>query len=229
MTIHTPHPDLRRDLAAVRERLLRMGGRVEDMVARSIQAVVQKDIELARATVDLDERVDQAEIAIDLQCLRLLEHWQPRGQDLRFLTFAMKSVSDLERIGDLAASTCERAIELATDGINDPCLELTTMGHHVTGMLAMAIDAFVEADPAKAQAVIAADDELDERYHDFRRARMAAAQQANSPDALLRAIRTSTVAKYLERMGDHCTNLAEKVVFLVDGEDIRQPRASAGK
>ncbi len=229
MTPSAPSPEFRRDLAAVRERLLRMSGRVEDMVARSIRAVVTRDVALARATIELDARVDEAEVAIDLQCLRLLERWRPIGPELRFLTFAMKSVSDLERIGDLATSTCERAIELAGDGIDDPCLELTAMGHHVTDMLGMAIDAFVEADPTKAQAVITADDELDDRYHAFRRARMAAAQEAEGGEALARAIRTSTVAKYLERMGDHCTNLAEKVVFLVDGEDVRHGRASVGK
>ena len=219
---------LPRDLQQLRQRLLLMGARVEDMIGRSTQALVERDIDQARATIMLDRKVNLDEVEIDDMCLRMLLSGTPRGADLRFLTFAMKVVTDMERIGDLAVNICERAVELSADGNPNPYLNIPEMAHCAADMLAGAIDAFVHFDEPAAREVIRADDALDELYHQVFRERMAEVR-AGALD-VDRAVRVQNVAKYLERIGDHCTNVAEHVIFLVEGTDIRHRgrRAAVG-
>lgn len=207
------------DLKQLRQRLLLMGARVEDMIGRSAQALVERDIDAARATILLDRKVNLDEVEIDEMCLRMLLSGSPRGADLRFLAFAMKVVTDMERIGDLAVNICERAVELSADGNPNPYLRLPEMARCAADMLGGAIDAFVHSDQPGARSVIHADDELDELYHAVFRERMAEVKAGTlDPE---RAVRVQNVAKYLERIGDHCTNIAEHVIFLVEGTDIR--------
>lgn len=206
-------------LRDLRQRLLLMGGRVEEMIGRSMQALVERDIDLARSTILLDRRVNVDEMEIDERCLRLLSRWQPQATDLRFITFAFKVVTDLERIGDLAVNICERAIELSADGNPDPYPELPEMARKAATMLSNAIDAFVNYDEPSARAVIQADDAVDEIYRRVFCDRLAEARHADIE--VERAVRVQNVAKYLERIGDHCTNIAEHVVFLVEGTDVR--------
>lgn len=206
-------------LKQLRQRLLLMSGRVEEMIDRSVQALVERDLELARATILLDRRVNQDEIEIDQLCFDMLSRSEVTGRDLRFLTFALKVVTDLERIGDLAVNICERAIELSGDGSSSPFPSIPEMGSAASTMLCRAIDAFVTADEAGAQEVIDSDDHLDELYHSVFRDRMARLKAGQL--GVERAVRVQNVAKYLERIGDHCTNIAEHVVFLVDGTDVR--------
>ena len=149
----------------------------------------------------------------------MLATGQFRGGDLRFVTFAMKVVTDLERIADLAVNICERALELSVDGNTAPYPGLPEMAALAAEMLSDAIDAFVGADEGAARSVIRADDALDERYHEVFRERLTEAK-GGAVD-VERAVRVQNVAKYLERIGDHCTNIAEHVVFLVGGTDVR--------
>ena len=206
-------------LKVVRQRLLLMGGRVEDMIARSVQALVERDLELARTTILLDRRVNQDEIEIDELCFGMLNRAEVGGADLRFLTFTLKVVTDLERIGDLAVNICERALELSSDGNAAPFVSIPEMGQAAAQMLAAAIDAFVTADEPGARQVIDSDDYLDDLYHAVFRDRMARLKRGELD--VERAVRVQNVAKYLERIGDHCTNVAEHVVLLVDGTDVR--------
>lgn len=210
---------LEADLKQLRHRLLLMGARVEDMISRSTQALVERDIEAARDTILLDRKVNLDEVEIDEMCLRMLLSGSPRGSDLRFLAFAMKVVTDMERIGDLAVNICERAVELSADGNPSPYLRLPEMARCAGDMLGGAIDAFVHADEPGARAVIEMDDQLDELYHSVFRERMA--EVKGGAMEVERAVRVQNVAKYLERIGDHCTNIAEHVIFLVEGTDVR--------
>lgn len=207
------------ELGEVRERLLLMAGRVEEMIRHAMKAVVSGDSELARNTVLMDRGVNRAEREIDELCLLVLARRHPMASDLRFVTLALKMVTDLERIGDLAVNLCERAIDLAGRPAIAPTTDLERLGMLVQAMVRDAIDAFVQGDADKASAVIERDDPVDELYHQIFRSVLAT--MVVSPGAIESGIHLQSIAKVLERIGDHATNLAEEVIFLVRGKDVR--------
>lgn len=209
------------ELRDLREALLRMAGRVEEMIGDAGRALVDRDADLARKTIEADQEVNQAEVDIDEECLLILAKRQPMASDLRFVTLAMKMVTDLERIADLAVNICERAIDLA----NTPVVihpSIPEMAAAVERMVRGSINAFVERDVQKARDVIELDDEVDDLYHVIFEDLLK--RMHTDPKHLHDWIHVQSVAKWLERMGDHSTNLAELVVFMVVGRDIRHPR-----
>ena len=207
------------DLRQLRERLLLMAGRVEEMIERSVRALVERDAALAKATIESDHKVNRAEIEIDEHCLLVLVKRQPMASDLRFVTHSLKMVTDLERIGDLAVNICERAIDLAPFPMLRPCEEIPDMAAIVEAMVKGAIDAFVARDSRSAEEVMARDDEVDEYYHAIFRKTLAL--MIDDPRLVERGVHVQSVAKYLERIGDHATNLAEHVIFMVRAKDVR--------
>ncbi|MEY4547214.1 MAG: hypothetical protein RL685_3409 [Pseudomonadota bacterium] len=207
------------ELQRLRERILRMAGRVEQMIADSVRALVEQDVELARQTILADRFVDRAEMETDELCLVILARRQPVASDLRFITLSLKMVTDLERIGDLAVNICERAIDLGNDPPLKPWVDVPRMASIVQAMVRDAIDAFVAGDAERAQSVVDRDPALDELYGRVFRELLAAMLDDGSK--VERGIHAQSVAKWLERMGDHATNLAEQVVFMVKGKDIR--------
>lgn len=209
------------ELRSLRDQLLLMAGRVEGMIANAIRALEEADATLARSTIRVDREVNRAEIDTDELCLLILAKRQPLGSDLRFITLALKMVTDLERIGDLAVNICERVVDLAREEKLGPYDDIRQAADVVQSMVHDAIDAFVERDSLKAQSVIERDDVVDEAYHQiFRRLLRVMTQDAATVE---RGIHIQSVAKFLERIGDHCTNIAEQVVFMVKGTDIRHP------
>ena len=218
MTRHTDR-EYEGELSLLRERLLRMAGRVEEMLAEAGRAVTERDADLARRTIALDARVNADEIEIDELCLTILARRQPMASDLRFIAASLKMVTDLERMGDLAVNICERAIELTGE---TPLPEMPSIGEmsaRVQRAVKGAMDAFVARDDVAATAVIEQDDAVDELYHTTLRALLDVMRKDAS--AIQRGIHLQAVAKFLERIGDHATNIAEEVVFLVRGKDIR--------
>ena len=210
------------ELREIRARLLLMVGRVEKMIGESVDALVNRDIKKGESVIAQDGSVNQDEVDLDAMCLTLLACRQPMASDLRFVTFAMKMVTDLERIGDLAVNLSERAIDLTKEPPLAPYHKIPRMGVVVRSMVRDAIDAFVEKDAAKARDVLTRDDEVDELYHSvFRELLDLMTEDHNN---IHRCIHNQSVAKYLERMGDHGTNLAEQVVFMLKGTDIRHPK-----
>jgi phosphate transport system protein len=208
------------ELSTLRDRLLRMGGRVEDMLARSCAAFAEHDAAAARHVIELDARVNGDEVEIDELALSILARRQPLASDLRSITLAHKMVTDLERIGDLCVNICERVIELAKEPpAVDQTQHVVPMCDRVRELVRAAIDAFAKRDAELAQKVIGNDDAVDELYHQALRTLIAA--MAHDPTILQRGIHVQNVAKLLERIGDHATNIAEEVVFLVHGKDIR--------
>lgn len=206
-------------LQSLRHHLLRMAGRVEEMIADAVRALAERSPELARQTIAADAGVNRAEIETDDLCLMILARWQPMASDLRSIALALKMVTDLERIGDLAVNICERAIDLSLERslvLPDRISEMATL---VRSMIHDAIDAFVERDTEKARSVVERDDRVDEMYIDIFRQLLAA--MVDDPASIERAIHLQSVAKWLERIGDHAENLAEQVVFMVKGKDIR--------
>jgi phosphate transport system protein len=207
------------ELRIVRERLLRMAGRVEKMIEESMKALVERDAALAGATIMVDREVNQDEIDLDALCLELLARRQPMASDLRFIILTMKMVTDLERIADLAVNICERAIDLSIKEPVGPYQNIPRMAVLVRTMIHDAIDSFVEQDVKKAQAVIALDDEVDELYHVVFRALLGVMRDDTA--LVHRGIKLQSVAKYLERIGDHATNLAEQIIHMIEGTDVR--------
>jgi phosphate transport system protein len=207
------------ELGKVRDNLLRMTGRVEQMIADSVRALLEGDVALARRTIDDDHKVNRLEVDTDDLCLLILAKRQPLGSDLRFITLAMKMVTDLERIGDLAFNISERALAMAGERPTAFATMLASMADLAQSQLREAIESFVARDPARAEAVCEQDDAIDRLYGEVVRE----VQRTIQADMafLERGVHVLAVAKFLERIGDHVTNLAERVVFLVRGQDIR--------
>jgi phosphate transport system protein len=221
-----PHTDHQYDseLAEIRDRLLCMAGRVEEMIGDSIQALVQGDLALAHKTREADARVDRDEVETDELCLVVLAKWQPMASDLRFVTLALKMVTDLERIGDLAVNICDQVSYLGSVPKLKPYVDIPRMGVIVQSMLRDAVEAFVARDAGKAREVIDRDEEVDALYHQILRdlSPVMVASEMN----LERGIAVQSIAKLLERAGDHTTNLAEEVIYLVEGKDGRHSKQS---
>lgn len=206
-------------LQQIRERLLLMAGRVEMIIHGSIQALIERDAESAQATIELDHQINRDEIETDELCLVVLARWQPLATDLRFITLALKMVTDLERIGDLAVNICERVVWLSGVPPLKPYIDIPRMSEIVQGMLHDAVEAFVAGDDARAGEVIGRDDEVDELY---RKVFLELVELMRTDrEKVLPGLQVQSVAKLLERMADHCTNLAEQVIFLVRGQDVR--------
>jgi phosphate transport system protein len=206
-------------LRQVRDKLLLMAGHVEAMIENSVRALIERDVTLARRTIDHDHKVNQFEVDTDELCLVILAKRQPMASDLRFITLALKMVTDLERIGDLAVNICERALDLSTQPPLGDYHDISRTASLVQSMVRDAIDAFVHSDDEKAQQVIDRDSQVDELYHEHFRDLLSRMQ--TDPDALERGIHLQSVAKWLERMADHSTNIAEQVIFMIKGKDIR--------
>ncbi|HMR08887.1 MAG TPA: phosphate signaling complex protein PhoU [Polyangiaceae bacterium] len=207
------------DLAKLRENILLMGAKVEELLTQALSAFVERDSDLARQTLQGDTEVDRLELEIDEQCLRILAKRQPVASDLRFITSTMKLVTDLERIGDLAVNVCERVIELTEESPLSAMTTITRMGAVTTEMLRGALDSFVSGDADAARAVIERDSVVDATYAQLFPELVAV--MMDDPKCVYRATRLQSVGKYLERIADHATNVAEMVVFMVEGEDVR--------
>jgi len=217
----TPHTDreYEQQLTHLREQILLMGARVEQMIATSIRALTERNSALAKDVIDSDRRVDSLELEVDHLCLTILARRQPVASDLRFLTTALKIVTDLERIGDLGVNICERTLELNAEPPLKPYIVLPKMAEVVQGMIKEALDAFVAQNADRAQAVPERDHLVDAYYGQVFRELLT--YMMEDPKTISRAIKIQSIAKYLERIGDHATNLAEMVVFMARGSDIR--------
>lgn len=215
--------DFESELYELRTLLLAMGARCERSVHLSLAAFLEGSREMTAEVKELDRRIDRDEMEIDALALRILALRQPVAHDLRFITTAMKLVTDLERIGDEAVNIAERADE-AEDINNDvPEHHLYEMAKLTQEMLRNALDAFVNSDVTRADAVRRGDDAVDERYGLTLREMMSF--MAGHSERIPTAMRVVSVAKYLERIADHATNIAEEVIFMVLGRDVRHERS----
>jgi phosphate transport system protein len=207
------------ELKGLKEKILKMGAMVEEQIAHSIKCLVDRDSDLARRVIESDHRVNAMDVEIDEDCLRLIALHQPMARDLRFLTTAMKISTELERMSDLAENISERAIELNEEPQLKPYIDIPRMAEHAQRMVKEALDAFVNQDSALARKVCGDDDFMDDLNHQIFRELLAF--MIEDPRTTTRAIRISFISKYLERMADHATNVAELVVYLVEGKIIR--------
>lgn len=216
-----PHTDRQyeRELAELREKILLIGAEVEEMIAASLAALVQRDSPQARQVIERDREVDLLELRIDEVGLHLLALRQPVASDLRFITMALKIVRDLERIGDLAVNISERVLELNEEPPLKPYLDIPRMADVARGMVRDVLDAFVNGDADRAREVIDRDHTVDGYHEQIFRELLT--YMMESPRNIPRATRLQSIAKHLERIGDHATNVAEMVIFMVQGKDVR--------
>jgi len=211
------------ELKSLREQLLEMGGLVETAIAQSVRAVIERDAALAEQVKVRDRVVNRMEVAIDQACRRVLALRQPAASDLRFITTALKIVTDLERMGDLAVNIAERGVDLAQAPALSPQHDLARLAELSEAQLKRALDAFVTGNAAQAEEVMAGDDHLDALYLKIFNGLLTLMME--DPRSIRRATSLMFVAKHLERFGDHATNLAEMVIFMVRGTDVRHPRS----
>jgi len=213
--------EFEQELRHLREQLLLMGSHVESIIGSSLRALLERDSVLAQRTIEADRIVDRLEIEIDSLCLQILARRQPVASDLRFVTMVLKAVTDLERMGDLGVNISERVLELNDEPPLKPYVDLPRMADETQMMLRESLDAFVAKDADRARRVIARDQIIDDLYAQiFRELLTYMMEEAKN---VYRATRLQSIAKYLERIADHATNLAELVVFMVKGSDIRHP------
>lgn len=207
------------ELNDLRARILAMGGKVEMMIAGSMKALVDRDTALAERVIALDHEVNTLEVAVDEKCLELLALRQPAARDLRFITLALKIVTDLERIGDQCANIAKRARELNVDPPLKPYIDLPRMAQWTETMLKEALDAFVRGDAELAIKVCGDDTFVDDLNVQIQRELLT--YMIEDPQTISRAMKLTYISKYLERIADHATNIAEMVIFMVKGKDIR--------
>jgi phosphate transport system protein len=207
------------ELSDLKTKLLRMAGQVEDQIDQALTALVTRDSALARQVIERDHLVNSLDLEIDEESIRLLALHQPAARDLRLVTTAMKIATELERISDLAENVCERAIELNEEPQLKPYIDIPMMGNMARMMVKQSIDAFVKDDAMLARKVLTDDDFVDDLMEQLFRELLSF--MLEDTRTISRAIRLSFIAKYLERMADHATNIAELVVYLVEGKNIR--------
>ncbi|HWL85357.1 MAG TPA: phosphate signaling complex protein PhoU [Polyangiaceae bacterium] len=223
-TMHGSHTsrDFETELRELRAHTLAMGARCERSLRLALEAFWQGSTQLAAEVEEIDRHIDRDEMEIDALVLRILALRQPVAYDLRFLATALKLVTDLERVGDEAVNIAERAKEghgIAKDQVR---VDLKEMSDQAQQMLRDALDAFVEGEATRAAQVLARDDTVDGLYGGILGAMMEF--MAVNTNEIPSAIRVIKVAKYLERVADHATNIAEEVIFMVRGEDVRHVR-----
>jgi phosphate transport system protein len=221
-SIHTDKA-FEQDLRDLREKLLAIGAKVEANIADSVRALTERDSALAQRVVESDGEVNRLEVEIDEMCRRILALRQPAASDLRLITTALKIVTDLERIGDLAVNIAERAIDLNQVPPLAPYVDTPKLAQLSQEQVKKALDAFVSADVAKAEEVLRGDDLLDALFLKIFNELLAFMMEDSRN--IRRATALMFIAKHLERVGDHALNVAEMVVYMVRGTDIRHPQS----
>ncbi len=207
-------------LQELRERLLAMGSLAETMIVKSVKALVDRSEALVQEVFFHEEEMDQRCIEIDEQCFTLLALRQPMASDLRFIAAAIKINSDIERIGDLAVNIAQATTFLITQPALKPLIDIPRMAHLCQEMVKKSLDAFVARDAELARIVIESDDSIDLLRDQVFRELLT--YMMTDPTTVPRALDLILVSRYLERIADHATNIAEDVVYIVRGEDVRE-------
>jgi len=219
MRTHT-HQEFEAELRNLKDRLLAMGGRCEQMISTAVRAFEDRDAALANEVMEADRAMNDDELIVDDMAVRILALRQPVGRDLRFAVAAVKASTDLERIGDEAVNIAERVIEMeAMDHLSPPGSRLPEMAQRAGTMLRESLNALVEEDPNKARNVFKQDDAVDDIYAEVMR--LCLDYMKDDPERIPDGMRICNCAKYIERIADHATNIAEMVIFMVDGRDVR--------
>jgi phosphate transport system protein len=218
-----PERQLDQHLTTIRQSLLKMGGVVEHMIDHAMRALVDRDDALAELVLAQDQDVDRLEMEIDDRCHTVMARNQPTAVDLRFLVAVMKINNDLERMGDSAVNIVQSVLKLNQEPILKPYIDLPRMSEQVQRMVRHSLDAFVRKDARMARQVLRDDDEIDGLYRQLFRELLTF--MIEDPQTVSRSLHLLLVARNLERVADHATNIAEDVIYYVEGRDVRHSMA----
>jgi phosphate transport system protein len=210
---------LDQDLDLVRHLVLRMGGLVETMISDSMRGLVERDNKRCENVLQTDKEVDLLEKEIDEHCLTILARYQPAAVDLRFIAAVMKLVNDLERMGDSAVNIAQAALVVNVEPPLKPYIDLPRMATLVQRMVRESLDSFVQRNTQLALDICRRDDEIDGLYKQLFRELLTF--MIEDPKTVTRALHLLLIARNLERIADHATNISEDVIYYVDGRDIR--------
>ncbi len=211
------------ELNDLKNKILLMGGSVESQLQDVLQALTERDSNLAIRVVENDLQINRLDLEIDEACLRLLALYHPRAGDLRYITTAMKISTELERMSDMAENIAERAIELNDEPQLKPYIDIPRMADWTSQMVKECLDAFVNSDVELARKVCLDDPYVDDLTEQLFRELLSF--MLEDPNTITRAIRLTFIGKYYERIADHATNIAELVVYMVEGKIIRHMTA----
>ncbi len=222
------------ELEQVRTLVMNMGALVEQQVNDGLSALLNADLDLAQKVIDRDNDVNNMELEIDEYCTKILARRQPAASDLRLIVSVIKSITDLERMGDEAVKFGKNAIKLAKGNLSEnscsensfaetegarPLIELKHLGNHVSKTLNRALTAYAQMDVQQALIIIKDDKIIDEEFDN--NSRLLVTRMMENPREIKNALRVTWCARALERIGDHTTNLCEYIVYLVEGKDVR--------
>ena len=221
------HRHLHTQLGSIRDQLMKMGGQVEAMIASATRALVERDEALVAEVIALDAVVDRMELDLDEACHSVLARNQPTAIDMRFLVAVMKITADLERMGDSCVNIAQAARQLHREPPLERHLDLPRQSAMVQAMVRESLDAFVRRDAALATRVCQADDDVDALYKRLFGELME--MMTREPATVTRAVHLLLVSRNLERIADHATNIAEDVVYYVEGRDIRHGVGAAAR
>jgi len=207
------------ELVKLKKKLLELGAKVEDSLRQSVLALAGRDRKLAETIIEQETTIDTLEVEFEEECLKVLALHQPVARDLRFIVSALKINNDLERIGDLAANIAERAVFLSKRDVIDSPYDVLGMADHARNMVRKSLDAFANLDEETAREVCTIDEKID-RLNREAYPKVTRAMQEN-PEHLEQLINYISISRYLERVADHSTNIAEDVLALLGGEIVR--------
>lgn len=210
---------LRREIENLKKNILSLSAIVEQTVQKAVTAIENRDDALAMSVIEGDARIDRMEVELEEECLKILALHQPVAIDLRFIVSVLKINNDLERIGDLAVNIAERAVHLAAHEQIDVPSEILQMAELTRSMLRRSLDSFVNSSTKLAHDVCTADEEVDRMHAEMYR--LIQIRMENGADRLESLIQLMSVSRYLERIADLATNIAEDVIYMLAGEIVR--------
>ena len=210
---------LQKEIDKLKKQIVLLAGSVEKRVADAVKSIDQRDAQLAQLVKDTDQVVDQTEVEVEEECLKILALYQPVAMDLRFIVAVLKINSDLERIGDEAVNIAGRSLNINAYPRIEINFDLKTLAHNVMAMLKRSLDALVNMDAAMAHTVIDSDDEIDETVQMlFQQVKNEIRRQPEKIDYIIEYMR---INRHLERIADHATNIAEDIVYMIEGKIVR--------
>jgi phosphate transport system protein len=210
---------IERQIENLKERILRLGTLVEEAISKSITALINRDTSLAQRVIVNDSEIDAMEVEVEEECLKMLALYQPVAADLRFVVAALKINNDLERMGDLARNIAKRVTQLEGGDPYDLPPEIRTMATQAQEMVRQCLDAVVKRDPTLARQVREEDDIVDEARQRIQRRVLQGIK--DQPENVENLLRINSVSKHIERIADMATNIAEDVVYMVEGDIVR--------
>ncbi len=214
MSVH-----MQKAIEELKNKMLILSTLVEENVRRAVEAIERRDARLAEEVIENDEDIDDMEVEVEEDCLRILALYQPVATDLRFIVAALKINNDLERVGDLAVNIAERALYLARQTRVRVNLDFRGMAEKTQWMLNQSLDALVHGDPGVARSVCAKDDEVDAINRDmYQVVQEGIREDVSAMDSLIHLL---SVSRHLERIADLATNISEDVIYMTEGEIVR--------